>query len=149
MFNQEPDNYTCPFCRMIINGLHKEKDVVLQTENVFACLAMHQHEGSGPSLLIIPKLHVENLYDISDALLAEVSSVSKLVAINMRELWDIQGITIWQHNEKAGYQDVWHFHTHVKGRLDNDDLYNVKQIEVGEERRHVLAQDLRNHIESN
>ena len=149
MFNQEPDNYTCPFCRMINNGLHEEKDVVLETESVFACLAMQQHDGSGPSLLVIPKLHVENIYDIPDALLAEVSSVSKLVAINMRELWDIQGITIWQHNEKAGYQDIWHFHTHVKGRLDNDDLYNVKQIEVGEERRHVLAQDLRNHIESN
>jgi diadenosine tetraphosphate (Ap4A) HIT family hydrolase len=33
-----------------------------------------------------------------------------------------KGITIWQDNEPVGFQDVWHFHMHVKSRLENDAL---------------------------
>ena len=146
MFNQEPENYNCPFCRMTKSGLQNEKDVIYQTDRVFVCVALHQHEQSGPGLLVIPKQHVENIYDMDDVLLADISKVTKFIAIKMRELFDIQGITIWQHNEKAGLQDVWHYHTHVKGRITGDDIYKAKQFEMSESDRSKLAEQLKEYI---
>lgn len=146
MFNQEPINYHCPFCRIQKAGLHNDSDFVYESQNVFVVMALHQHEGSGPTVLVIPKAHIENLYGISDELLCEISKVSKLVAIKMRELWPIQGITVWQHNESAGFQDVWHFHTHIKGRFENDNLYSAKNIAVSVENRALLAAELRDFI---
>ncbi|BCE02682.1 HIT family protein [Marinicellulosiphila megalodicopiae] len=148
MFNQEPKNYNCPFCRMIKSGLQTEKDFVFENKTVFVCIALHQHENSGPGLLVIPKQHVENIYDIEDSLLAEISKVTKFIAIKMRELFDIQGITIWQHNEKAGFQDVWHFHTHIKGRLSDDNIYQTKQYEMCEAERSKLAEQLKEYIQN-
>jgi len=45
--------------------------------------------------LVIPKQLVENIYDIDDELLAEISKVTKFIAIKMRESFDIQGVSIW------------------------------------------------------
>ncbi len=148
MFNEEPQNYSCPFCRIINSGLHNEKDYVYESENVFVIMALDQHEGSGSTLLVIPKFHVENIYDITEELLSEISVVSKFIATKMRELWDISGISIWQHNESSGYQDVWHFHTHIKGRIENDNLYKSGQVEVPVETRYSLAQELKKYIAS-
>lgn len=144
MYNHEPENYLCPFCNMVRAGLHNEEDVVYETANVFVCISLHHQENSGPTFLVIPKQHVENIYDISDELLAEVMQVSKLIALKCRELWNTDGITIWQHNEPSGSQDVWHLHVHVKCRFQNDNLYRSNKVETQRSIREQWARDLRN-----
>lgn len=148
MFNEEPKNYSCPFCRIINTGLRNDSDFVYQSEHVFVLVALHQHDGSGLTLLVIPKLHVENIYDISDELLAEIAKATKFIATKMRELWPIDGISIRQHNGFAGDQDVWHFHAHIKGRIENDNLQTAKNIAMPVLERATLAQALKTHIEN-
>ena len=33
-----------------------------------------------------------------------------------------------QHNEPAGYQDVWHYHVHVFPRYAGDELYATRDV---------------------
>ena len=75
MFNQAPKNYQCPFCRIVKSGIRNDSDFVYETETVFVLIARDQHQGSGPGLLVIPKVHVENLYDIEDSLLSESNQI--------------------------------------------------------------------------
>jgi diadenosine tetraphosphate (Ap4A) HIT family hydrolase len=42
--------------------------------------------------------------------------------IAMRHTYGCDGISTRQHNEPAGYQDVWHFHLHVFPRYHGDVL---------------------------
>ena len=146
MYNHETNNYSCPFCRMMESGLSVESDVVYETEYVFACLSLRHHKNSGPTVLVIPKKHVENIYDISEFILSEVSSTSKLIALKMRELWNIEGITMWQNNEPSGSQDVWHFHSHVKCRLKNDKIYCGVQVRTDKAQRVLWATELRQYL---
>jgi histidine triad (HIT) family protein len=41
----------------------------------------------------------------------------------MKEAYSCDGISIRQHNEPAGYQDVWHYHVHVTPRYLDDEFY--------------------------
>lgn len=146
LYNHEPNNYKCPFCSMLRSGLQASSDVVYVSENVFACLGLHHQENSGPTVLVIPTSHVENIYDITDSLLQEISVTAKFIALNMRSLWGTRGITIWQHNEPIGSQDVWHFHMHVKSRLEGDSLYQSRPIVTDQNERTKWASELRECI---
>ena len=107
-------------------------DFVYQTPQVFVIMAREQHLGSRLTVLIIPKQHVQPIYDISAELLAHLAQVSQLIATSMHQLWPFAVIIIWQHNEAAGYQDVWHYHIHIQGRLPNDQLYQAKKVTMTE-----------------
>ena len=41
----------------------------------------------------------------------------------MKAAYDCEGTSTRQHNEPAGYQDVWHLHAHVFPRYPGDRLY--------------------------
>ncbi len=75
------------------------------------------------NILVIPKQHVENIYDISDELLGQVYKVVKKASIAIKRTYKCDGTSTRQHNEPAGDQFVWHFHVHVYPRYINDRLY--------------------------
>lgn len=112
----EPEGYQCPFCRIMADDV--ESEIVVTSEHAACLESLEGHEGSGPSFLIISRAHYENLYEIPEPVLADCMSLAKQVAVRMKQRFDIDGVTLWQHNEPAGNQDVWHFHIHVKGRKD-------------------------------
>ncbi|MEM9777447.1 MAG: HIT domain-containing protein [Chloroflexota bacterium] len=151
MNNHEPENYKCPFCRIINSKSEFEREVIVETENVFACLPLQHFPDSGPSVLIIPKRHVENIYDISNELLSEVICLAKEVAMTMKSLWGLDGITLWQHNEPAGSQDVWHFHLHVNSRRQDDNLYRsirFNKVNTSSRQRVMWVSELSEAIEN-
>jgi histidine triad (HIT) family protein len=51
-----------------------------------------------------------------------------------------------QHNEPHGNQHVWHFHTHVFPRYENDDIYRSRTRETTQEERLHYARLLRDAI---
>jgi histidine triad (HIT) family protein len=99
--------------------------------------------------VVIPKEHVENVYDISEELLGGIYSVGKNVALAMKEGYGCDGTSFRQHNEPAGNQDVWHFHLHVFPRWVGDSLYvnheNTRYASVAE--RLPYAEKLRQHLD--
>jgi histidine triad (HIT) family protein len=69
-------------------------------------------------LLVIPKTPARNILDIApEALAAFVPAVQKL-AIAARAALDADGVSVFQFNEAAGGQVVFHLHFHVIPRFE-------------------------------
>lgn len=126
MFNHQPTDYRCPFCDLLAgkpDDYNNLDDFVYQNEYATALIASKWWPSNPGHVLVIPNSHFENLYDISEEVVGEVYKVVKKLSIAIRSTYDCQGISTRQHNEPAGNQDVWHFHTHVFPRYENDDFY--------------------------
>jgi len=72
-------------------------------------------------LLVIPKVHVENIYGLEEGIGAHLFRVTMRLARRMKEVLRPDGMNLFQANEVAGGQEVFHFHMHVlprwKGRI--------------------------------
>ncbi len=127
MFNHEPPDYICPFCKTIA-GYEDEyaakQDIVYQNDHVTAMIAPKWWINNPGNVLIVPNKHYENIYDIPDDILGEVYKAAKKIAIAIRSTYEgCEATSTRQHNEPAGNQAVWHLHVHVFPRYDNDELY--------------------------
>lgn len=147
MFNHEPEDYQCPFCNLLAGketDYNSKQDIICEDAEVLAFISPKWWVNNPGNVIVIPKQHVENVYDISDELLAKVQIVAKNVAIAMKEVYQCDGTSMRQHNEPAGNQDTWHYHLHIFPRWENDDLYlnhlNKKFVPVAE--REVYAQKM-------
>ena|GEM_PF-3675821 len=52
-----------------------------------------------------------------------IAEFVKYISIAIRKTYNCDGVSLWQHNEPAGDQDLWHFHVHVFPRYSGDGLY--------------------------
>ena len=142
----EPTNYLCPFCHWLDGNeteLKRNSDIVLQDDRVTAFISPKWWINNPGHVIIIPNNHTENLYDIDDEILSHIAITSKHIARAIRSAYDgCTGISIRQHNEPDGNQDVWHFHTHIFPRYPNDRLYqnhDNKRIATPSERAPYAA----------
>jgi histidine triad (HIT) family protein len=158
MHSHQPADYDCPFCR-IQQGVHNEHnqpaDVVAVTDLAFARISPRWWPDNPGAVLVIPRAHHENLYDLPHDVGHAVWDLTQQVAVAMRSSYDCAGISTRQHNEPAGNQDVWHLHVHVFPRHDGDRLYqrhDEKRWASPEERepwaeRLAAALDLPRHFD--
>jgi histidine triad (HIT) family protein len=102
------------------------------------------------NVLVVPRAHHENLYDVPDELLARVAILAKQVAVAMKQAYGCHGTSLRQHNEPAGGHDVWHYHVHVFPRWAGDALYrrHDEHRYVPVDERQTYAGRLRAAIES-
>lgn len=149
----EPENYSCPFCKLI-NGeedkINKRIFVVYEDKNTLAYIAPKWWINNPGNVLVVPKLHTENIYTIPDEILSDVYKTVKKIAIAIKETYPSDGISTRQHNEPAGNQDVWHLHVHVFPRYKDDELYlNHKQQRwVTDEERLPYAKKLQEYFKT-
>lgn len=126
VYRHQPDGYNCPFCQIVSgdsSAYTTVKDVVLQDDYVTAFVASHWWPNNAGAVVIAVNPHIENLYELPDRLGAAVFRTSRQIAIAMKVAYKCAGISTRQHNEPAGGQDVWHYHSHVFPRADDDRLY--------------------------
>ncbi|WP_428029898.1 HIT domain-containing protein [Ancylobacter sp.] len=64
-------------------------------------------------VLVIPKAPARNLLDVKADDLAAVAAAAQRIAQAQMKVFEAEGITLTQHNEKAGGQEVFHLHVHV------------------------------------
>jgi len=153
MYNHEPENYKCPLCGAA-NGSNnqatKQSDIFYQDKFLTAYVAPKWWPNNSGHVIVIPNEHIENIYDISDEMLSKLSVLTKKVAIALKKIYKCNGTSTRQHNEPAGYQDVWHFHTHVFPRYDSDQLYELTQTFkwTEPEERKPYADKLREYFET-
>lgn len=124
--SHQPVGYSCPFCRLQdgeFNDRNQPTDVVAVTERAYARIAPKWWPGNPGAALVVPRFHVENLYDLAPAEAVDLWSLTQTIAGSIRETYDCDGVSIRQHNEPAGGQDVWHLHVHVFPRFHDDRLY--------------------------
>jgi histidine triad (HIT) family protein len=126
MFNHEPESYNCPFCNFIAGNeteYNAKQDIVFEDDETLAFISPKWWVNNPGNVIIIPKKHVEHIYDIDDELLAKVQIVGKKIATAIKKTYACDGVSFRQHNELAGNQDVWHYHLHIFPRWEKDDLY--------------------------
>lgn len=124
--SHQPPGYDCPFCRFragTFDDRNAATDLVVQREGAFARIAPKWWPRNDGSVLVVPDLHIENLYDLSRTDGHAVWDLVHDVAVAMRRSYGCDGVSVRQHNEPAGDQDVWHLHVHVLPRYAADDLY--------------------------
>ncbi len=126
MFNHAPEGYICPFCQIaadLAGPITQPSDVVYRTQRVTAFIASHWFPNNPGHVLVIPNRHYENLYDLPVREAGYIHSAAKKIALALKAAYGCAGISTRQHNEPAGYQEVWHYHLHVFPRWPADDLY--------------------------
>jgi len=72
--------------------------------------------------LVIPKRHADDIWDLSPEDGAAVWSLVQETAAKLRSKLSPDGMTLFQANRRAGWQDVFHFHVHVVPRWKSDPL---------------------------
>ncbi len=153
MFTHEPADYTCPLCLVSKGGeteLNRKSDIIFANESVIALVSPKWWKNNPGNVMVIPRKHVENVYDIPDELLAKIYILGKHVGLGMKETYGCDGVSYRQHNESSGGQDVWHFHLHVFPRWKDDELYlnhkNTRYTSV--EERSTYAYKLKEWFEA-
>lgn len=148
MISHAPANYDCPFCKIAQgeeDDYTKKQDIIFEDQSTLAFVAPRWWVNNPGSVLVVPKHHSENIYEISVDSLADTYKTSQKIALAMKEGYDCDGVSTRQHNEPAGGQDVWHFHIQVLPRYENDNLYknNDNNKFVSAEERLPFAETLR------
>ena len=70
--------------------------------------------------LIVPLRHIPNLYELPDDLAGPILQLAARVARALKQAFAADGISLRQHNDLAGGQEVFHFHLHVIPRYIGD-----------------------------
>lgn len=72
--------------------------------------------------LVIPKKHSRNIYDTDPETLGHIMNTISLVATHLRAVLKCDGMNVYQNNEVAGFQAVFHIHFHLIPRYIGDNL---------------------------
>jgi histidine triad (HIT) family protein len=101
-----------------IGAREAEASIVFQDPASLAFMDLRQM--SPGHVLVIPKTHVADIFDLDDATGAALTSTVVRVARAVRDALRPDGINIWQSNGKAAGQEVFHVHFHVLPRMQGD-----------------------------
>ncbi|MFH1956128.1 MAG: HIT family protein [Patescibacteria group bacterium] len=106
----------CIFCKIVNGEIPAEK--IYEDENVLAFLDITPVNPG--HVLLIPKEHYENLYDLPDETLKQLAPIIKKLAIAVKKGVNAEGINIGMNNERSAGQLVPHAHFHIMPRFSND-----------------------------
>ena len=108
----------CVFCRIVRGELPASK--VYEDEHTLAIMDI-QSVNPGHSLVLV-KPHRENLYALDDELAGAAMRTAARVARAAKKALGCEGVSLFQANEPAGAQTVFHFHIHVLPRWEGDGM---------------------------
>ena len=116
------DPKPCPFCA-IATG-EAQAHVVFEDAANIAFLdrspLFHGH------VLLIPRAHIETIYDADDATLEAMARGTKRIAVAVTTAMEADGIFVAQNNIVS--QSVMHLHTHIVPRSKGDGLFSPRVI---------------------
>jgi len=99
----------CIFCKLA-NGVFDTN--TLYEDGDFRVIFDIQPATKG-HVLILPKEHYENIFEIPEELVTKAFVLAKKVAPKLKEITGCDGVNILQNNGEAAGQTVFHFHIHI------------------------------------
>jgi diadenosine tetraphosphate (Ap4A) HIT family hydrolase len=99
----------CIFCDIVAG--RSPASVVYDDPDVMALLDINPVQRG--HVLVIPKRHFVDIWDIDPEVLSKVVAVTKRVSQRMRDVWHTEGVNTFSASGKPAGQDVYHFHMHV------------------------------------
>jgi histidine triad (HIT) family protein len=116
----------CIFCD-IVEG-RAPADVVFEDGETLAFMDINP--ANPGHTLVIPRRHVRNVYELDEAAAAAIMKATVRVARAIKKALQPDGMNLVQSNERAGGQDVFHFHMHIIPRWYGDGLRLARPPEV-------------------
>ncbi|MBN1934458.1 MAG: serine hydrolase [Anaerolineae bacterium] len=108
----------CVFCQIAAG--QAPASVVYQDQSVMAFMDLNQ-PNSG-KVLVMPRCHIETIYDLDDDLAAHMMQVATRVARAIRAAIRPDGLNLFQANGRAAQQSVFHLHLHLVPRYQADSI---------------------------
>ena len=108
----------CIFCKIVAGEIPCYK--IAETDNVLAFLDVMPITSG--HLLIIPKKHVELIYDAEPEIMAEVMSVATKISTIAKKNLNCDGMNFLLNTEKYAGQIVPHIHLHLIPRFLDDNI---------------------------
>lgn len=136
----------CIFCKILDGSVPSEK--IYEDEHVLGFMdVMPVTKGH---VLLIPKQHRENIFEMSSEEASHLFAAVPKVATAMKEAFQPAGMNLLQNNGGFAGQAVFHFHLHLIPRYDRTDgiqvHWNPKVEEFDTERIQTLATDIREQL---
>lgn len=111
----------CVFCA-ILQGSAPASRVA---EDAHAVAFMDLRQPLPGHVLVVPRRHAEQIFDLSPEEAGAVMALATRVAHALRDELDAPGMTLWQSNGEAAGQEVPHVHLHLQARRHRDGLYRI------------------------
>ena len=132
----------CVFCEIVETQIDREL-TVFEDEHVIAQVSLHQKLANHGHVLVIPKEHIQDIYELPRELDAPLMSALRLLSCATKKAFSAEGIHIRQNNEGAAGQDVFHLHFHVIPRYQEDGFESKKYEKLSLQRRKAMAEKLK------
>ena len=110
----------CSFCKIIAGKLPSNK--IYENENVLAFAPLKEHIIAKGHMLVIPKKHYNDIYDIPKEELHHIIEAVKTISQKLKVKFHADGINILHASGKVAQQSCFHFHVHLIPRYKDDDL---------------------------
>ena len=132
----------CIFCKIVEGSLPAYK--VYEDSEFLAFLDIRPRNTG--HILVIPKKHVQTIFEISEEDIAELYKTVRKISIAAKKAVDADGIIIIQSNIIS--QGISHFHTHVLPRFFDDGMPIVweSNVEIENEELEKVAEKIRNAV---
>lgn len=112
----------CIFCQIIEGDIPSQ--CIYEDDVVYAFLDITQVTPG--HALVIPKDHVENIFEYDSKLSADVfSRIPNIARAMMNAFPDAQGMNIVMNNGEVAYQSVFHSHIHLLPRYGKQDGFSM------------------------
>ncbi len=117
----------CVFCK-IVKG-----DIPSRTiyEDELIKIIMNINPSTNGHLLVIPKEHMENIFDTKEEIIMHsIKIVKEKIYPELKEKLHCEGLTLAQNNELG--QEIKHYHIHLIPRYPNDNAdfaYDKEHLE--------------------
>ena len=111
----------CIFCKIANGEIPSAK--VYENEHVFAFLDLSQVTKG--HTLIIPKVHKENLFELTPEIAKNIFEVVPKIANALKETFHPLGLNLLNNNGEQAGQSVFHFHMHQIPRYGKGDGFGA------------------------
>ena len=109
---------SCLFCRIVAGELPAQ--IVGHDARTIAFMDINP--ATDGHLLVVPRAHASDLFEIGDEDLAAVIGAAARMAKRQRERLGADGVNLINSAGAAAWQTVFHFHVHVIPRYADDPL---------------------------
>jgi len=108
----------CVFCKIVAGEIPAK--VVCEDERTLAFMDISP--ATRGHVLVIPKNHAADLWEIEPDELAAVARTAQRLAVQVRDQLDADGVNLINACGPEAWQTVFHFHIHVIPRYAGDPL---------------------------
>ncbi len=110
----------CTFCGWVRSS--SGSLVFVDQETAAGIDPRQPHEGH---VLVMPLRHLPTVFDLDDVVAAAIMTTTVRIARAVRATFAPEGLSLWQSNGPAAFQEIPHFHMHLMPRWQGDELLQI------------------------